>query len=60
MPWRNQNRSSDKLHWSPEEVKRAVWFWVFWSIYVCLSGFLITALLTEWPAFLHETPKYLR
>jgi hypothetical protein len=60
MPWRNQNPSSNKLHWSPEEVRQAIWFWIFWSIYVCLAAFLITALLTEWPAFLHEPLHYFR
>jgi len=60
MKLRSHNRSVDKLHWSPEEVKQAVWFWILWSIYVCLSAFLITALLTEWPSFLHEPANYFR
>jgi hypothetical protein len=41
-------------------MRQAIWFWTFWSIYVCLSVFLAIALLTDWPAFLHESPKYLR
>jgi hypothetical protein len=45
--------------WSPE-MRQAIWFWIFWSIYVCLSAFLITVLLTDWPAFLHEHHQYFR
>ena len=60
MRLRNQNPANDKSRWSPEEVRQAVWFWVFWSIYVCLLTFLVAALITDWPAFLHEPPHYLR
>jgi Trk-type K+ transport system membrane component len=60
MQSRSQNPSSNKLHWSPEEVRQAVWFWILWSIYVCLSAFLATALLTDWPEFLHQPTQYLR
>jgi len=60
MKWRKQNRPNEGLPWSPEEMRQAIWFWIFWSIYVCLSALLIVALLTEWPAFLHEPPQYFR
>ena len=60
MQLRNQNLTNDKSRWSSEEVRQAVWFWVFWSIYVCLSAFLVVTLLTDWPAFLHEPPQYFR
>ena len=55
MQLRNRNPTNDKLPWSPEEVRQAVWFWLFWSLYVSLSAVLFTALLTEWPPFLHQT-----
>ena len=54
MQLRNHNRANDKLHWSPEEVKQAVWFWIFWSIFVFLSSIVILAMLTDWPQFLHN------
>jgi len=57
MRLRNQNLANDK---SPEEVRQAVWFWILWSLYVCLAAFLIAALLTDWPAFLHEPSHYSR
>jgi hypothetical protein len=60
MQWRNQNPRSNKPPWSPEDVRQAVWFWIFWSIYVGLAAFLITALLTDWPSFLHNAPHYFR
>ena len=60
MRLRNHNPSNDKLPWSSAEIRQAVWFWIFWSIYVCLSAFLITALITDWPAFLHDAPRYLK
>jgi hypothetical protein len=28
-------------------------FWSFWSTYALLAAFLIVALLTDWPEFLH-------
>jgi hypothetical protein len=42
------------------DVIRAVVFWFFWSIYVCLSTILIAALLTDWPGFLHDPNPYFR
>ncbi len=60
MRLRNHSLTNDKLRWSPEEVRQAVWFWIFWSIYVCLSAFLIVTLLTGWPAFLHQQQQYFR
>ena len=60
MQLRNHNPANERLRWSPEEVRQAVWFWIFWSIYVCLSLILITALVTDWPSFLHEPPQYFR
>jgi hypothetical protein len=60
MKWKKQNRPNEELHWSPGEMRQAIWFWIFWSIYVCLSALLIVALLTEWPSFLHEPPQYFR
>jgi hypothetical protein len=53
MRLRNQNLTNDKSPRSPEEVRQAVWFWICWSIYVGLSAFLIVALITDWPSFLH-------
>ena len=35
-----------------------VLFWVFWSAYALLSAFLIVALLTDWPKFLHEYEQF--
>ena len=43
---------------SREETRTAVLFWLFWSAYVCLSVILVTALLTDWPAFLHSPEPY--
>ena len=60
MRLRNQNLGNDESHWSPEDGRQAVWFWIFWSIYVCLATFLIVALITDWPAFLHEPLQYFR
>jgi hypothetical protein len=60
MKLRKQNQPNERLPWSPEEMRLAIWFWIFWSIYVCLSTLLIVALLSEWPAFLHEPPQYFR
>jgi hypothetical protein len=42
-----------------EDTRTAVLFWLFWSAYLCLSGILIAALLTDWPAFLHSPNPYL-
>lgn len=42
------------------DVIRAVVFWFFWSVYVCLSTILIAALLTDWPEFLHDPNPYLK
>ncbi len=60
MDWRNQNPSSNRSHWSHDEMRQAIWFWIFWSIFVCLSAVVIAAMLTDWPAFLHEPLQYFR
>jgi hypothetical protein len=44
---------------SGEETRTAVLFWLFWSVYLCLSVILIAALLTDWPEFLHSANPYL-
>jgi hypothetical protein len=31
-----------------------VLFWGFWATYALLAAFLIVALLTDWPDFLHD------
>jgi len=54
------DRKLTSAHYSPEEMRQAIWFWIFWSIFVCLSTLLVAALLTDWPAFLHEHPHYFR
>jgi len=54
------DRKTTSAHYSPEEMRQAIWFWIFWSIYVCLPTFLITALLTDWPSFLHDPSQYSR
>ena len=60
MDWRNHNPSSNRSHWSQDELRQAIWFWIFWSIFVFLSSVVILAMLTDWPAFLHEPPQYFR
>jgi hypothetical protein len=52
MKSRNQNRS-EKLRFSRAELQTVILFWSFWSTYALLSAFLIVALLTDWPEFLH-------
>jgi len=54
------DRKTTSAHHSSEEMRQAIWFWIFWSIYVCLSSIIILAMLTDWPAFLHEPPQYFR
>ena len=60
MELRNQNRPSEKQHWSPDEMQRAILFWLFWLLFVCLSSVVILAMFTDWPKFLHEPPQYFR
>ncbi len=55
MKSRNQNRGDDEPHFSREEVRTIILFWIFWSAYALLSAFLIMTLLTNWPAVLHES-----
>ena len=57
MRSRNQNRSEE--HWSREETRTVFLFWLFWSAYLCLSVILVAALLTDWPAFLHNPNPYI-
>jgi hypothetical protein len=52
MRSRNQNQG-EKLRFSREELRTVVLFWSFWSTYALLAAFLIVALLTDWPDFLH-------
>ncbi len=47
MRSRNQNLN-DEVHWSREEMRTALLFWLFWSAYLGLSVILIAALLTDW------------
>jgi hypothetical protein len=54
------DREPARAHWSPEDMRQAIWFWIFWSIHVSLAALLITALLTDWPSFLHHPPHYFR
>ncbi len=58
MRLKNQNQS-ESPHWSREEARTAFLFWLFWSLYVCLSTILVAALLTNWPEFLHSSNPYL-
>jgi hypothetical protein len=60
MRLRNHNLANDRSHWSPDEKRQAIWFWIFWSVFVCLSAMVIAALLTDWPPFLHDPPQYFR
>ena len=60
MKSKDQNRSSDKPHVSRAAFRQALVFWLFWSAYVCLSAILITALLTDWPKFLHPLSRLFR
>ncbi len=57
MRSRNQNLN-DEAHWSREEIRMALLFWLFWSAYLGLSVILVAALLTDWPAFLHSANPY--
>ena len=58
MRLRNRNRSeAPRMSW--EETRTAVLFWLFWSVYLCLSVILVAALLTDWPEFLHSANPYL-
>jgi hypothetical protein len=43
---------------SRAETRTAFLFWLFWSVYLCLSVILVAALLTDWPAFLHDPNRY--
>ena len=52
MKSRNQN-PSEKLRVSREQLRTVIVFWSFWSTYALLAAFLIVALLTDWPEFLH-------
>ena len=58
MNWRNQHLN--RWHWSQKELRQALWFWIFWAIFVLLSSLVILAMLTDWPAFLHEPRQYFR
>lgn len=65
MRLRNQSEKSPSWGDNPNvkedsrsDVIRAVVFWFFWSVYVCLSTILIAALLTDWPEFLHDPNPY--
>jgi hypothetical protein len=60
MRSRNQDRESDEPHFSREELRSAILFWLFWSAFVLLSAFLIVALLTDWPEFLHSPSYYFK
>jgi hypothetical protein len=58
MRSRNQNLNDvPRMSW--EEARTAVLFWLFWSVYLCLSVILVAALLTDWPEFLHSANPYL-
>jgi len=57
MRLRNQ-KQSEALGLSREETRTAFLFWLFWSAYLCLSVILVAALLTDWPAFLHDPNPY--
>ena len=59
MRSRDQNQI-EKLRFSPEELRTVILFWVAWSTYALLSAFLIVALLTDWPEFLHSQGAYLK
>ncbi|MFN2578488.1 MAG: hypothetical protein ABR607_12445 [Pyrinomonadaceae bacterium] len=41
-------------------MQRAILFWLFWSLFVCLSSIVVLAMLTDWPTFLHEAPRYFK
>jgi hypothetical protein len=57
---RSRNRNlNDVERMSSEETRTAVLFWLFWSVYLCLSVILVAALLTDWPEFLHSANPYL-
>src|SRR5436853_4346831 len=60
MRSKNQNQSSDEPHVLRGAFRQALLFWLFWSAYVCLSAILITALLTNWPKFLHPLSRLFR
>jgi len=60
MKLRNQNRASERHHWSADEMQQAILFWLFWFLFVCLSSIVILSMLTDWPKFLHETPRYFK
>ena len=60
MRSRNQDRRSDEPHFSREEIRTAILFWISWSAYVLLSALLTIALLTDWPEFLHSHSYYLK
>jgi Trk-type K+ transport system membrane component len=60
MKLKNQTRRSENQHWSPEQIRQALVFWLFWLAFVCLSAIAIIALLTDWPGFLHEPNYYFR
>ncbi len=57
MRLRNRTPNDEPLLTS-EDSRRALLFWFFWSVYVCLSMILVAALLTDWPAFLHDPNPY--
>jgi hypothetical protein len=56
---RSKNQKGEAPHWSREEARTAFLFWLFWSLYVCLSTILVLAMLTDWPEFLHSANPYL-
>jgi hypothetical protein len=59
MGSREQNQS-ERLRFSREELRTVILFWTFWSTYALLSAFLIVALLTDWPEFLHSQSEYFK
>jgi hypothetical protein len=59
MRSRSQNQNDDP-HLSREELRTVLVFWLFWSVYVCLSTVLIAALLTGWPEFLHSSNPFFK
>jgi hypothetical protein len=59
MESRDQNRI-ERLRFSREELRTVILFWLAWFTYALLSVFLIVALLTDWPEFLHSQSPYLK
>ena len=52
MKSRNHDQD-EKLRFTREELRTVILFWGFWSTYALLAAFLVVALLTDWPEFLH-------